>query len=451
MTSGEPWNERGLSPELYQAAREAARRAGMSVDEWLKATFGDLPPQANEKPRGTLSGRLGELSQRFDRSFGDEHMTDAVIPPVRSGRLADTVAKLNARLEQLTSGRPSEKTTSAPAEEAPRAEAAPAAPAPEKVDFGIDAAVAEIEERQRAIEAAAPPPPPAETKKSSSKRAAAPTAPAATTTAAAAPVATTAAPATPAAPVASAATGAPGDITNLERQLQDITVQLETLKRPSALESAVAAMRSDLSRISHEISDALPRRALETLQDQISALTERVERGLGRGGDPDVLERIEQDLRHVHAALNAMTPAESLGDFNERIAELSQKMDGLSGGAPDTETLRYLEAAIIELRELSAGVASAEGVASLAGDVQALSARIDMIAERTSTGGLNLLARSRRGIDRRTRHPHRRDGNADAASACCADTRSACCADAGAARAGTVVQRQSGPACARYV
>src|SRR6185295_5392503 len=48
--------------------------------------------------------------------------------------------------------------------------------------------------------------------------------------------------------------------------------------------------------------------------------------------------------------------------------------------------------AISELLELSAGVASAEGVASLAGDVQALSARFDHIAERTGATGLDSLA-----------------------------------------------------------
>ena len=122
------------------------------------------------------------------------------------------------------------------------------------------------------------------------------------------------------------------------------------------------------------------------------ALAERIGDGHGRGADPSALDRIERDLAQVHAALNAMTPAESLGDFNARIDELSRKMDGVSGGSPDPEMLRYLEAAINELRELSAGVASAEGVASLAGDVQALSARIDHIAETTGATGLDSLA-----------------------------------------------------------
>ena len=91
MTSGASWNERGLSPELYQAAREAARRAGMSVDEWLDSTFGR--PGAPAPRQCARRNRPASL---------------------RGARLSDTVAKLNARLEQLTAGR-------APAEARPGA------------------------------------------------------------------------------------------------------------------------------------------------------------------------------------------------------------------------------------------------------------------------------------------------------------------------------------------
>jgi len=37
MTSGGPWNLRGLRPEARAAAREAARRSGLSVGEWLNS------------------------------------------------------------------------------------------------------------------------------------------------------------------------------------------------------------------------------------------------------------------------------------------------------------------------------------------------------------------------------------------------------------------------------
>ena len=66
MNSSVSWNAGGLSPELYQAAREAAHRAGMSVEDWLRSTFGDSAV-ASMRPQnaGPLGARLGELSQRF--------------------------------------------------------------------------------------------------------------------------------------------------------------------------------------------------------------------------------------------------------------------------------------------------------------------------------------------------------------------------------------------------
>jgi localization factor PodJL len=342
MNSGaSSWNERGLSPELYQAARDAAQRAGMSVDEWLRSTFGDSSAvaAAAAKPQGQpgpLGARLGELSQRFARTS-----EEAAPPTVRGARLADTVDKLNARLEQLTTKR-----------EPPPAEPAPSI-APEPFELGIDQAIAEIAARQRALDAA-PEPTPREPHQ--------------------------------------AATGANADFASLERQLRHITEQIETLQRPSGVEDAIAGLRADLSEIARSIHEALPRRTLEGLQGDVQALAERIDHGYGRGADPSALEVIERSLAEVHERLNAMTPAEGLAGFDERVSELSHKMDTLAIGSPDPETLRYLEAAINELRELSAGVASAEGVASLAGDVQALSARIDHIAERTGATGLDSLA-----------------------------------------------------------
>jgi len=99
MNSGATWNERGLSPELYQAAHGAARRAGMSVEEWLSATFGaaDLAGSTAASHADASGGRFESLAQR----------TEPEAPSLRGARLSDTVAKHNARLEQLTSGRDS--------------------------------------------------------------------------------------------------------------------------------------------------------------------------------------------------------------------------------------------------------------------------------------------------------------------------------------------------------
>jgi localization factor PodJL len=325
-----------LSPELYQAAREAARRAGMSIDAWLDSTFGNAPGAAGSKP--STAADPASLS-------------------VRGARLSDTVAKLNARLEQLTPPADSDRR----AEPAARDRAPPLAPEP--AEPGIDQVVAEIAARQRALEQA-------------------PAAPAAPAPAA-----------TPAAAWQPPPSAPSADFASLERQLAHITEQIETLRRPCGVEDAVAVLRSDLAEVARAVNEALPRRALEALQDDVHALAERIENGYGGGADPSALQGIEHRLSQVHDAINQMTPAEGLAGFETRVAELSYKMDSFAGGAsPDPETLRYLEAAINELRELSAGVASAEGVASIAGDVQALGARIDHLATMTGASGIDSLA-----------------------------------------------------------
>src|SRR5689334_18262430 len=98
MTSDPSWNERGLSPELYQAAREAPHRAGLSVEDWLRSTFGHSAATAGMRTptQGPVSARLGELSQRFGHGAGADG--DTAASPVRGARLSETVAKLNARL-----------------------------------------------------------------------------------------------------------------------------------------------------------------------------------------------------------------------------------------------------------------------------------------------------------------------------------------------------------------
>src|SRR6476646_375454 len=139
MNSSVSWNAGGLSPELYQAAREAAHRAGMSVEDWLRSTFGDSAV-ASMRPQnaGPLGARLGELSQRFG------HAAEAEPAPMssRGARLSDTVAKLHARLEQIGT------TRAAPPAAAATTASPPPAQKPEERD--IDQVIAEIAARQQA-------------------------------------------------------------------------------------------------------------------------------------------------------------------------------------------------------------------------------------------------------------------------------------------------------------
>jgi localization factor PodJL len=354
MTSGFSRTDTGLSPELREAARAAAQRSGMSVDEWLRATIGEsaAAASAGAPSHGSIGGRLDQLSSRIGRPERSTPGPTGAGEP--TARLADTVARLNERLDQLTAGRAAfgdvdQRMSSVRGElESLRRNQSPSI-APEAGPLGIDRAVAEISARQRVLDEGTEQP-------------------------------------------RGAGTASGADIASLHAQLHQITEQIETLRQPSSVEDAIAGLRRDLGEIANTINEAMPRRALDALQGEVHALAERIEQGYGRGADPSALAHIESALGEVVQAINSMTPAEGLGGFEQQVRALSAKLDGLSGGIPDLEVVHSLQSVIGEMRGFAEHVASAEGLAALRADVHAVADRIDRIAVATGAGNLESLA-----------------------------------------------------------
>jgi localization factor PodJL len=349
MTSGFSRTDE-LSPELREAARAAAQRSGMSVDEWLRATIGGSAAAAGVTPSyGSIGGRLDQLSQRIGRPSRGAEPSSGRGTDKTTARLADTVARLNERLDQLTAGRAGfgevDHRVSAlggELESLRRNQAPPIAP-----EAGsLDSAVAEIAARQRALDEAEQRLP---------------------------------------------GTATSADLASLQAQLRHMSEQIDHLRQPNGVEDAITGLRRDLGEIATTINEALPRRALDGLQAEVRALAERIEHGYGRGADPSALANIESALGEVVQAINAMTPAEGLGAFEQQVHALAAKLDGFAGSV-DVDAVHSLQSVIGEMRGFAEHVASAEGLAALRGDVHALADRIDRMAVATGAGTLESLS-----------------------------------------------------------
>jgi localization factor PodJL len=329
MKFGVPWSVKGIRPEVRESAREAARRSGVSLGEWLNAV---ILQQAEEQ------------GVRMRAGGGD-----------------DDLAGVHRRLDELTR-RIEQMTRNGPAAYAPRRAAADAAappvapPAPPmpaiQLPPSLDRALAEIAARKRALDDE---------------------------------------PAAPAAAAARAATArAPlpmQDLSGLEEQLRRITDQIEALRHPG-VEEAINALRQELRDIGRALADAMPRRSLEAIEAQIAGLAQRVAEGRQAGVDHEALAAVERGLAEVRDALRSLTPAENLVGFNEAIAGLAEKID-LIVAQKDPATFQQLENAVNTLRSLASHVASNETVGRLAAEVQTLSERVERIAE--AAGGAAAL------------------------------------------------------------
>jgi localization factor PodJL len=416
MKSGGPWNLRGLRPEAREAARTAARRSGVSVGEWLNNVIepdddedddapslftgsddageddapryvrpDDREPRRDraERPRAKRDSEfnqasaqtreeLGEVNARLDRLTQQlERMASAnrapprqpprrPPPPAPSPQMpAATIDESGSRL----TGAPVQPRHAAPVSPAERPLARNRPPAPADA-VSIDAAVAEIAARQRALDgnpAATPTPAPIP-----------------------APIPAAAPALAPQLPIDMPVERIV-DLGNLEQQLREITARIEALRPSGDLENSIAALRSDLAEIAHLITEALPRRAVDSLEIEVKALAQRIDHSRQCGVDSSALAGLEHGLTEVREALRGLTPAESLVGFDEAVSALAQKVD-LIVAKDDPAALQQLETAIGALRGIVSHVASNETLTKVAEDVRALAAKVDHLAGSAASG-----------------------------------------------------------------
>jgi localization factor PodJL len=175
------------------------------------------------------------------------------------------------------------------------------------------------------------------------------------------------------------------DIEGLERQLRQITARIESLGPSSDLESSVAAIRGDLTDIARLITEALPRRAVESLEIEVKALAQRIEHSRQCGVDMGAIAGLERGLGDVREALQNLKPAESLVGFDEAVRALSQKVDMIVA-KDDPAALQQLETAIGALRGIVSHVASNETLTKVAEDVRSLAGKVDTLASTAASG-----------------------------------------------------------------
>jgi len=97
------WNLVGIPDDAKDAAQIAARKAGMSVGEWLTknvlSSLEDIKIPAEGRPRANLSGQLAELSHRL-REFEEESDSEPLREAVK--KLHDGLSRLAAEFVQTT-------------------------------------------------------------------------------------------------------------------------------------------------------------------------------------------------------------------------------------------------------------------------------------------------------------------------------------------------------------
>jgi localization factor PodJL len=390
MNSRVSWSVEGIDPSVRERAEAAARQAGMPLSDWLNSTIGNSapanfrnPPDQRPIASSQESRDVADIHQRLDSITHQIEQISRPLPrndephgdgprgnaprngsprndtapgePAVARQLNDAISRLDARLSQISNPSPARPLQSQDkqrqAEMVERAAAQIYRPSPPISPASLDVAIAEIAARQNELDKAAPIPPSG---------------------------------APPIAPAAPAPAGP--DFSVLERHLSKITSQIEALQRPSGIEQSIAAFRGELAEIRQAITEAMPRRAIESIENEIRSLSRRIDDTRQSGIDGQALAGIERALSEIREVLRSLTPAEQLTGYDEAISNLGAKLDLILRASDDPSTIHQLEGAIAALRSIVSNVASNDALARLSDDVRLLSSKVDQLSRFESRG-----------------------------------------------------------------
>ena len=336
MAFHQSWGTEGNDPSGRQRETGAAQRPGAPGD-WMNAPV--------QRPLSSHEARnIAEIHQRLD-SIARQVEQLSRHPAARgeqglAHQLNDAISRLDARLSHI----------SAPPQQAPQAPAPRMAPPAPARPAGLDLSIAEIIARQGELDGVTP-------AQEALNRSA------------------------PNFVHAPPMTSEHPGLLNIERQIAGLTSQIETLRRPDGMEQSIAAFRSELAEIRHAITEALPRRAIESLEGEIRSLGRRIDETHQTGGDGAALGAIERALSEIRSELRSLTPAEQLAGFDDAIRNLGGKIDTIVRTSHDPGTLRQLDDAISALKTIVANIASNEALTQLSENIRTLSQRVDQLSQ----------------------------------------------------------------------
>ena len=154
------------------------------------------------------------------------------------------------------------------------------------------------------------------------------------------------------------------ELSGLEQQLRQINAYMETLK-PCGMDKALDILRDDLAQIGLMLQEALPRKSIEAIE-QVGALADTIAaRNQGGQSVPCELESVINGLvDKIERVQLTRTDQAVLGHLEDRIARLVEKLDASDAKLNHLEAIkRGLAELLIHLEQRAANPARAQSSA----------------------------------------------------------------------------------------
>lgn len=418
MSKNVPWSINAVEPHTWDTAREAARRSGLSVGEWLEAAirgsagereFSRAPATRGD---GRLQNQLDDISERLDRMTDREQprgggrggrgeavivssidaltdRIDSLIGEIRADdqsapyQIKTAIDRLDSRLESVfTQNRNS--TAREPDIERRLSEIAQqigsmdrrieqenaryvASPRTAPSISELDSAIAEITVRQAALDDGAH-------SRDLDRRLAA-------------------------IDQRFGFTPRPDvQLAGIEQQIKSLADEMQALRRAGTHSDAVDQLRREVGDLARMLGDLTPRRSIDALERTIAGLARRIDRSAfsERGEDNG---EVVHALQEIHRSLAEVKPAESFSAVERDLKSLSEKLDSLNERGIDSATVGRLQSQTSEIRELLANALPGDALKTLVSQIETVMHRLEHAPSQNEGALLDVVSALERRID----------------------------------------------------
>jgi localization factor PodJL len=418
MSKNVPWSINAVESHTWDTAREAARRSGLSVGEWLEAAIRgsagerEYSRAPSSRGDGRLQNQLDDISERLDRMMDRDHprggsrgnrseavivssidaltdRIDSLIGEIRTEdqgapyQIKTAIDRLDSRLESLfTQNRNS--TAREPDIERRLSEIAQqigsmdrrieqenaryvAAPRTAPSIAELDSAIAEITVRQAALDDGAH-------SRDLDRRLAA----------------------------IDQRFGFPprpdAQLAGIEQQIKSLADEMQSLRRAGAHSDAVDQLRREVGDLARMLGDLTPRRSIDALERTVAGLARRIDRSAysERGEDNG---QVVHALQEIHRSLAEVKPAESFSAVERDLKSLSEKLDSLNERGIDSATVGRLQSQTSEIRELLANALPGDALKTLVNQIETVMHRIEHAPSPNENALFDVVSALERRID----------------------------------------------------
>jgi len=391
MAGSVPWSVNAVDPEAWADARDAARRSGQSVGEWLEAAIRNAsndrhPVRATtSQDHATIERRLDDIAERIEHYSRQARDPAPARPSRHDSALVSSIEALNERIDSLSRevrdgerngpaevraalqrlddriehmvtrghvaeagvapelerklegiSRSIEAMSRHLAQENARYESErhDAMPVPSTVDE-FDAAVAEIMMRQSVLDGT-----PSRALPRRPERAPREAAPAA-------------------------------DFSGLEKQLKQMADEMQALRQSGLRDESITGLRKEIAELSAKFGDLAPRRSLDAIERTVESIALRIDR-TGANRQDETLTEVVDALHDIRSALADVRPAESFVSVEKDLHALSNKLDTLGGHGLDSGAVARLHEQTAEIRDLLSGALPSDVLKALVEQIEVL-------------------------------------------------------------------------------